>query len=137
MLTNLILCKFNRDSGYVALKVCTRDELGSLRNDRELKFYEHVSSLDSQHIGQAYIRGVLETFKINGPTGNHLCLVQPPMHMTIQELQHQNSSNRLNKQILNWTLFNLLNALAFLHDEAKVVHAGRYVLIIFRLGHFY
>ncbi|KAL6241102.1 hypothetical protein RBB50_012006 [Rhinocladiella similis] len=44
------------------------------------------------------------------------------MHMTIRDLQHQNPSKRLNKQILNWTLFNLLSALSFLHDEAKVVH---------------
>ncbi|RMD41700.1 hypothetical protein DV735_g3437, partial [Chaetothyriales sp. CBS 134920] len=100
---------FNRDSGFVAVKVCTRQGTGSLHNDRELEFYKHVSSLNSQHNGQAYIRNLLETFKINGPDGEHLCLVQPPMHMTIQELQRQNPSKRLNKQILNWTLFNLLN----------------------------
>lgn len=108
----------------MALKVCTRDEIGSLRNDRELKFYEHVTSLNSQHHRQKYIRGLLEAFEINGPAGKHLCLVQPPMHMTIRELQCQNPSKRLNKQILNWTLFNLLSALSFLHDEAKVVHTG-------------
>jgi hypothetical protein len=35
-----------------------------------------------------------------------------------------NQSHRLNEQLLKWTLFNLLNALSFLHDEAKVVHTG-------------
>ncbi|KAL9614068.1 MAG: hypothetical protein Q9167_001422 [Letrouitia subvulpina] len=117
-------------SGFVALKLCTRSETGSPRNDRELKFYEYVSSLNSQHSGQAYIRGLLETFEINGPTGKHLCLVQPPMHVTIRELQRQNASKRLNKQILNWTLFNLLSALSFLHDEAKVIHTGGFVITI-------
>lgn len=114
----------NRDSGFVAVKVCTRDGIGSPRQDRELKFYEHVSSLNSQRPGQTYVRGLLETFEINGPTGSHLCLVQPPMHMTIGELQRQNPSKRLTKQLLNWTLFNLLSALSFLHDEAKVTHTG-------------
>lgn len=109
------------------MKVCIRDEVGSLRNDRELKFYEHVSSLSSEHHGQAFIRGLLETFRISGPTGEHLCLIQPPMHMTMQELQRQNPSKRFNKQILNGTLFNLLSALSFLHDEAKVIHAGGFV----------
>lgn len=52
------------------------------------------------------------------------------MHMTIQELQRQNGSKRLNKQILNWTLFNLLSALSFLHDEAKVIHTGVFVITI-------
>ncbi|KAI6889430.1 hypothetical protein KC355_g21460, partial [Hortaea werneckii] len=61
--------------------------------DRELKFYEYIASLGSQHPGQAYIRGLLETFEISGPTGKHLCLVHPPMHMTIADLQHINPSN--------------------------------------------
>lgn len=58
------------------------------------------------------------------------------MHMTIQELQYQNRSRRLNEQLLKWTLSNLLNALSFLHDEAKVVHAGKVpaVLRSFSLG---
>lgn len=54
------------------------------------------------------------------------------MHMTIQELQRQNTSKRLNKQILNWTLFNLLSALSFLHDEAKVTHTGVFITTICR-----
>lgn len=112
------------------MKVCIQDEIGSLRNDRELKFYEHLISLNSQHTGQAFIRGLLETFKINGPTGKHLCLVQPPMHMTVHELQHQNPSKRFNKQLLNLTLFNLLNGLSFLHDEAKVIHTGGFLITI-------
>lgn len=115
----------NRDAGFVAIKVCTRDVAQSQRIHRELQFYEHVSSLNSQHGGQAYVRGLFETFKINGPTSQHLCLVHPPMHMTIRELQYSNPSHRLNEQILKWTLFNLLNALSFLHDEAKVIHTGK------------
>lgn len=120
----------NRNPAFVAVKICTRSKQESSRHDRELKFYEHVISLNSQHRGQSCIRGLLDTFKINGPRGDHLCLVQPPMHMTIGELQRQNPTKRLNKQLLNWTLYNLLNALSFLHDEAKVTHTGWCVISI-------
>ncbi|RMX98209.1 hypothetical protein D0868_10218 [Hortaea werneckii] len=120
------LCRDLKASDFVSVKVCTRHGAGSIRKDRELKFYEHVASLGSQHPGQAYIRGLLETFELSGPTGKHLCLVQPPMQMTIAELQRQNPSKRLNKELLNWTLFNLLSALSFLHDEANVVHTGEF-----------
>ncbi|KIW19693.1 hypothetical protein PV08_00267 [Exophiala spinifera] len=116
------LCRDVRDSGFVALKVCTREVATSPRVHRELRFYEHVGSLNSRHDGQAYIRGLLETFTIPGPAGRHLCLVQPPMHMTVRELQRLNSSHRLDEKILKWTLFNVLSALSFLHDEAKVAH---------------
>ncbi|OAG39067.1 hypothetical protein AYO21_06787 [Fonsecaea monophora] len=112
----------NSDPGFAAVKVCTRESAQSTRLYRELQFYEHVSALNSQHDGQAYIRGLLETFAVNGPAGHHLCLVHPPMHMTVQELQRKNPSRRLNEQILKWTLVNLFRALSFLHDEAKVTH---------------
>jgi serine/threonine protein kinase len=45
--------------------------------------------------------------------------------MTIRELQYQNPSRRLNESLLKWTLHNVLQALSFLHDEAKVVHTGK------------
>ncbi|KND89237.1 Serine/threonine-protein kinase SRPK [Tolypocladium ophioglossoides CBS 100239] len=116
------LCRSIRDTGFVSIKVCTRDGGPSTRLRRELQFYEHVASLKSQHPGQSFIRGLFGTFEIAGPAGQHLCLVHPPMHMTIQELQYSNPSHRLNEQLLKWTLSNLLSALSFLHDEARVVH---------------
>ena len=112
------------DADFVAIKVFTKDTEESANIHRELQFYEHVSSLKSQHRGQAFIRGLLETFETNGPTGQHLCLVHPPMHMTIQDLQYMNQCHRLNEQLVKWTMFNLLNALSFLHDEANVIHTG-------------
>ncbi|KAF2825552.1 hypothetical protein CC86DRAFT_294042, partial [Ophiobolus disseminans] len=69
---------------YVAVKICTRDADKSTQLNRELDFYERVSSMESQHPGQAYIRGLYGKFELDGPTGKHLCLVHPPMHMTIR-----------------------------------------------------
>ncbi|KAF2019621.1 kinase domain protein [Aaosphaeria arxii CBS 175.79] len=117
------LCRDVRDASFAAIKVCTRNVDQSARIHRELEFYEHVSSLDSQHPGQRFIRGLLGTFEISSPTGGqHLCLVHPPMHMTIRELQYINPSHKLNEPLLKWTLHKLLTALSFLHDEANVVH---------------
>jgi hypothetical protein len=111
-------------AGYVAVKICTRDAEKSTQLSRELDFYEHVSSLESQHRGQAYIRGLYGEFELNGPTGKHVCLVHPPMHMIIRQLQYQNPAHKLNVPLLKWTLTNVLKALSFLHDESKVVHTG-------------
>ncbi|KAG4436290.1 hypothetical protein IFR05_008230 [Cadophora sp. M221] len=61
------LCRNIRDSGFVAIKVCTRDIDRSARIHRELQFYEHVSSLNPQHRGQFFLRGLLGTFEITGP----------------------------------------------------------------------
>ncbi|KAI8943645.1 hypothetical protein NX059_001630 [Plenodomus lindquistii] len=117
------LCRDITEAAFVAIKVCTRNALQAPGVHRELAFYEHVRALKSEHPGQAFLRDLLGTFELSGPSGQHLCLVQPPMHMTIQELQYQNHTHKLNKTLLNWTLFNLLHGLSFLHDDAKVVHA--------------
>lgn len=114
----------NRNQDYVAIKVCTQEAARSTRLHRELQFYEHVSSIDSKHIGTAFIRPLFEVFAISTPTGQHLCLVHPPMHMTIRELQYKNPSHRLNEPLMKWMLLNTFRALSFLHDEAHVVHTG-------------
>jgi serine/threonine-protein kinase SRPK3 len=119
-----------RDQAFVAVKVCTRNGNQSARIHRELQFYERVSSIKTNHHGQSFIRGLLGTFEIAGPTGQHLCLVHPPMHMTIWDLQYMNTSRRLNKPLLRWTLSNVLNALALLHEEAEVIHTGELLRLI-------
>jgi serine/threonine protein kinase len=112
-------------SEFVTVKVCTRSPNQSASLHRELQFYKHISSLDSEHPGGYYIRNLYGTFALPGRTGQHLCLVHQPMHMTIRELQYQNPSRRLNEPLLKWTLHNLLQALSFLHAETKVVHTGK------------
>lgn len=111
-------------SSYVTVKICTRDAEKSAQFNRELDFYEHVSSMESHHHGQAYVRGPYGEFELDGPTGKHLCLAHPPMHMTIQQLQYHNLAHKLDIPLLKCTLANVLKALSFLYDEAKIVHKG-------------
>jgi hypothetical protein len=35
-----------------------------------------------------------------------------------------NASHRFNELLLKWTLSNVLNVLAFFHEEAEVIHTG-------------
>ena len=106
---------------YVALKVYTRQKS---EVNRKLKVYEHLSKLGLPHPGQAYIRGVYDTFEINASGGCHVCLVHPPLHMTIGALQKRGLRQRYNEVLLRETLLRLFRALDFLHTEADVVHTG-------------
>ena len=114
----------NRNQDYVTIKVCTLEAARSRRLQRELQFYEHVSSIDSKHVGTAFIRPLFEVFEIGTPAGQHLCFVHPPMHMTVRELQYKNPSHRLSEPLMKWILLNTFRAFSFLHDEAHVVHTG-------------
>jgi hypothetical protein len=91
---------------------------------REVETYMHLSRINSKHPGQAYIRGIYDIFEVEGPAGRHTCLAQPPLHLTVSELQRQGASRRYNQTLLRETLRCILHGLDFLHNEAQVVHTG-------------
>lgn len=105
--------------GYVSVKVLT------CAFSRETEIYKHLCGLGSSHVGSAYIRGLYDTFNIFGPCGSvHQCLVHPLMHMSIDALRMRARSRRLSEPLLKQTLICVLQALDFLHSEAKVVLSG-------------
>lgn len=90
----------------------------------ELRIYDHLSMLNSSHIGGAYIRGLYDTFDITTPGSTYPCLVHPPMHMSLHDLRMLSSSRRLSELLLKETLKCILQALDFLHTEANIIHTG-------------
>ncbi|EEP81777.1 predicted protein [Uncinocarpus reesii 1704] len=77
---------------------------------------------------QNRIRPLYDTFEASGPNGKHTCLVHPPMHITLLGFMQRLPNRRLDKHILRLTVKYLLNALDFLHTEAKVVHTGQFAI---------
>ncbi|KAF3385025.1 hypothetical protein F1880_001841 [Penicillium rolfsii] len=51
-----------------------------------------------------------------------LCLVHPPLAMSICELRHRTSEKVLPEDLLKPVLIHVLLAIDFLHTEAKIVH---------------
>jgi hypothetical protein len=95
----------------------------NLKN-RELDAYELFGKLRSYHSGRAYIREVHESFTIEGPDGQHTCLVHPPLHLTVSALQRRGLHHKYNEVLLRGTLLCLFRALDFLHSVTNVVHTG-------------
>lgn len=111
---------------FVAVKVLARMCADSEpTSSGELEVYEHLRRLCSSHIGNAYIRGLLDIFDLKSPYGDYRCLVHPPMHMSINTLRMRARSCKLSEPLLKQTLLCLLQALDFLHSEANVVHSGK------------
>lgn len=68
---------------YVALKVY----INCSRMHRELPIYTHINNINSQHGGRLNLRKLLDSFEINGPDGNHLCLVHEALGMNLKQLR--------------------------------------------------
>ncbi|PGH34762.1 CMGC/SRPK protein kinase [[Emmonsia] crescens] len=115
------LCQDLQDNKYRVLKVSTMLPDFPTATERELKTYEHLSQVDSAHPGQSLIRGLYDSFDLQGSAGKHRCLVLQSMHMTVLDMMRLNP-RPFDLPLLKLTLKRLLLALDFLHNEAQIIH---------------
>lgn len=108
------------------MKVFTNDR----QNRDEINNYKHLMSVKSKHPGRNYLRKALDTFTLQGPNGEHQCLVHEPMLENTQELLHRNPSHRFTEDLLKALLWRLLSALDYLHTDAHLIHTGKSWLLI-------
>ena len=107
------------------MKIFTND----VQNREEIDVYKHLMSVHSKHPGRDYIRNALDAFVIEGPNGEHHCLVHEPMLETAQELLRRNPRHRFTQNLLRVFLQRLLYALDYLHTEAHLIHTGMLLLL--------
>ncbi|KAJ9388339.1 hypothetical protein DTO063F5_2670 [Paecilomyces variotii] len=107
---------------YMTLKItnCGKEERRSASDEIEIS--RHISSLRSSHQGRAYVRLVKENFSIQGPFGEHLCLVFEPLREPLWLLGRHLGSNGVPPAVLKPFLKLLLQGLDFLHSECHVIH---------------
>ncbi|KAL9017013.1 MAG: hypothetical protein Q9185_005662 [Variospora sp. 1 TL-2023] len=74
---------------HVVLKVFTND----LQNREEINVNNHLMNVQSKHPGREHIRVALDAFSMQGPNGEHHCLVYEPMLESAQELLRRNPSD--------------------------------------------
>lgn len=110
----------------VALKVFTNDR----QNREEINIYKHLMSVQSKHPGRDCLRNALDTFTLQGPNGEHQCLVHEPMLENTQELLRRNPSHRFTEDLLKVFIRRLLSALDYLHTDAHLIHTGKSRLLI-------
>lgn len=108
----------NRDKRTVALKLFTNDR----QNREEIKIYNHLGTVKSEHPGRHCLRNALACFSFQGPGGEYQCLVHEPMLENTYQLLTRNPTLRLTEELLRLFLQQLLLGLDYLHTEAHLVH---------------
>ena len=110
-----------RGHKYVTLKVCEQD---SPPIRRELAAYSHLDTITTSNPGALLVRELLDSFKATGPAGEHQCLVHEPLGMSMETLRQLSPGRKVPENLLKAFLNHLLQALDFLHTDAKMIHAG-------------
>ncbi len=113
---------------HVALKVFIRSQAMRSLVGRELDTYKHIADVSStsSHPGRESVRTLLDSFKVEGPDGEHQCLVHPPLWESVKGLLGCNPDGRLPPSVVAIVLQRLFQALDFLHNECHLIHTGEH-----------
>ncbi|KAL2863743.1 kinase-like domain-containing protein [Aspergillus lucknowensis] len=117
-------CRDLRNHCYVALKVYVRSPLAQAQINREVEAYKHLATVQSSHVGQRFIRHVLDSFELERPDRTyHHCLVHEPLQTTLYDFQRLGGNTKaLPEDLVRGALRHLLQALDFLHADANITH---------------
>ncbi|PGH12213.1 serine/threonine protein kinase [Helicocarpus griseus UAMH5409] len=88
----------------------------------EAEISRHISQVRSSHEGRAYVRLVEESFKIQSPLGDHICLVFEPLREPLWALGRHLGGVCVPLAVLKPFLKLFLEGLDFLHSECHVIH---------------
>lgn len=116
------LCRDLRRYRYVVVKVYVRSSAYGVQAARELRAYERLSHVKTDHPGRAFVRNILGHFKVEGPDEPHVCLVHEPLTMRTSELRPLLPNDRFTTDMLRAFCIYLLYALDFLHTDAGLIH---------------
>ncbi|KAL1386112.1 kinase-like domain-containing protein [Phyllosticta capitalensis] len=107
---------------YVALKLSIHSEAMGYMLDNELKVYNSIASTSEDCLGRSAVRPLLDTFNVEGPAGQHRCLVHPPFWESVEATRYRNPILRLPKPFVAFVLKRVFEALDFLHTQCHVAH---------------
>ncbi|KAK9384675.1 hypothetical protein V1515DRAFT_610833 [Lipomyces mesembrius] len=120
-ISSLFIDQSIRCHQYVTLKVYERDSTQGLR---ELQVYRYLNALTTSHTGSLLVRTSLDDFEVLTSSGRYICLVHPPLGMSLANFRRMMPDKKLSEKLLKSTLKHLLLALDFLHSEADIIHTG-------------
>ncbi|EDN10633.1 predicted protein [Histoplasma mississippiense (nom. inval.)] len=113
------LCRDLHEPRHVVLKLC----VSSSKPNHEIRIYRHLNSVQSQsdHPGKNLFRQLYDSFEVTGPDGTHVCLVQQPLGLSLEQMLDLRPTETLAIQLLKPPLRQILGGLDFLHS-ANIVH---------------
>ncbi|RDA82551.1 hypothetical protein CP532_0938 [Ophiocordyceps camponoti-leonardi (nom. inval.)] len=105
---------------YWVLKV----HIHTLKENQELKVYRHLASTASSlddHPGRQNVRQLKDSFKLQGPHGEHDVFILTPLGMSLMTFQGMQKGAVFQQVLVQKALDQVLLGLNFLHD-ADVIH---------------
>jgi len=90
----------------------------------ELKVLKKIRNTAQDHPGYNHVIQLLDDFRIQGPHGEHLCLVFDVLGMDIKAVRDRFEGNKLPMNLLKQVARQTLWTLDYLHTKCKIIHCG-------------
>ncbi|KAK0111542.1 hypothetical protein ONS95_001895 [Cadophora gregata] len=106
---------------YVTVKVTASDCIDNEAAKHERIITRHLNKNPS-HSGFSFVRTMLDSFKVLGQEGPHLCLVYEPMREPLWLFQRRWENGKLPPALVKVYTRFLLQGLDYLHSECHIIH---------------
>lgn len=110
------LARDERSHRYVTVKICTADS-NSLEIDVLDKLSKPQQLLD---LGRTMIPSIFERFNIQGPNGNHLCLVTNPARMSLSDAKNGSWISLVQLEVARALTVQLMIAIQYIRFVNRV-----------------
>ncbi|KAG5305374.1 protein kinase [Histoplasma capsulatum G186AR] len=107
---------------YVTVKVSTNNYADKKSAETELHTTEHITRANPQHVGHDFVRTLLDSFKLCGPHGTHVCLVFHPLREPLWIFKQRFRNDVIPSDILKLIAQMVLQGLEYLHSECHIIH---------------
>jgi serine/threonine-protein kinase SRPK3 len=105
--------------------VLTADSSKDVHVD-ELEILKQIRNIGQDHPGYNHVNQLLDNFRIQGPHGEHLCLVFEVLGMDMRNLRDRFEGNKLPMALLKQVARQTLLALDYLHTRCRIIHCGTF-----------
>ena len=109
---------------FVTLKVLTSHASQITTANTELELSKCIATTNPKNRGLRYLRTVLSSFELAGPSSAHLVLVYALMRESLTKFQRRLADCRLPSDVMKSLLEMLLAGLDYLHSECHIIHTG-------------
>lgn len=93
---------------------------------QEIELGKTVFSRKTSHPGRKFIRVAHDSFDLQGyMSGKHVCMVMEPLRAPLGKVRSHGSKKPVPSQNIRAVLPSMLQALDYLHSEARLVHTGK------------
>lgn len=113
---------------HVTLKLFINSKEMGDHLDNELHMFKRIEAGSKRHEGRSALRSLLDSFEVDGPDGQHRCLVHAPLWESVWDFLHRNPAKRLPPVVLALLLHRTFMALDYLHTECQIIHTGMYTV---------